>query len=491
MIKNLLNRNCYIVGGALRDFVVGIKKIKDIDIVCICRKAEFKDLIKKISSRYIIFPLDEERDIWRVTLNKDLTFDLSRADDLNIDLKRRDFTINSLALNLNDLSICLCKDYFKLDFNCSKLIDITGSGFNDIKKGIIRKISDEIFDYDPLRIIRAARFVSQFNFKLDYSTKKLISEKNDLIKYVAKERIKEELIKMALSNNFYGGIKTLCELKTLFYLIPEFEKQINCAEVYYGKGGVLRHTLNVLEKLDIIFKEPSVYSEIPKKLYNKLYEDMYLIKIAGLFHDIAKPHTAQIKGDRLRFFGHENLGAEITESILNELKFSNKDIKYISTLIKNHLRIGSMACNDPITRRAVNRLFYDLKEYTLGLLILSWADYASHIKSRKLKEIINETKNDPQPIKKKLPSTGILKTKRFMQVVNFLVKNYTKFSKNFDIKPLLDGNEIMKILSIPPGPIVGKIKKRMINMQLEGKITTKDMAVSYVKSLSKNFKNLV
>lgn len=486
MIRNFLNKNCYLVGGALRDFLIGVKTIKDIDFVCVCNEEEFKDLINKFSSKHPTFPLDEERYIWRVSLDKGLTVDISKADDIYFDLIRRDFTINSLALRVDDLSLKIDKGFFRINFNKNKLIDITGFGLIDIKKKIIRKVSDEIFDNDPLRIIRAARFVSQFNFKIEPKTKKMILNKNDLVKYIAKERIKEEFIKMALSNNFSAGIKTLWDLETIFYLIPEFEKQLNCAEVYYGKGGVLKHTLNVLEKLDIFFENPSKYSHIPKKLYNKLYSEMYLIKIAGLFHDIAKPHTAKIKGDRLRFFGHENLGAEITQKILNDLKFSNKDINYISTLIKNHLRIGSIACNDPITKKAINRLFYELNDHILGLLVLSWADYASHINNKKLDEIINETKEHPLPIKRKLPSTGLIKTKRFMQVVNFLFKNYTRFSKNFDIKPLLNGNEIMKILSISPGPIVGKIKKKMINMQLEGKITDKEMAISYVKLLHKS-----
>lgn len=486
MFKKLFIDNSYIVGGCLRDVILKKKIIKDIDIVCVCNGDEFEEIIKRISRKYSVFPLDEERGIWRFTLRNNLTVDFSRTDDIYSDIYRRDFTINSLAIKMPFVNIEVRKDSFVINFSKKNLIDLTKNGINDLKKGIIRYVSERIFDEDPLRIMRAIRFVSQLNFKIHPDVRKLICEKKNMLSNIAKERIKEELIKMASTNNFCLATKLMSNTGTLFTIFPEFEKQIDCATVYYGKGGVLKHTMNVIEKLDLFFISPEKYSYIPTKIYPKLYDECYIIKLSALFHDIAKPATAAVKGDRLRFFGHENLGSEMTEKYLIDFKFSNREIRYITSIIKNHLRIGSIACNDPITYKAITRVFYDLGEYTLGLLVLSWADYASHISNNKLNDILKETKKLPQPITKKLPANGLRKTIRFMQVVNFLFKNYSKFSKSSNIKPLLNGDDIMDILSIPPGPIIGKIKKKLINLQLDKKIKTRAEAVSYVKSFGKN-----
>ncbi|MCX7641665.1 MAG: HD domain-containing protein [Elusimicrobiales bacterium] len=484
MFKKILFENSYVVGGCIRDVIIG-REVTDIDIICICSNEEFNLILKKLSSIYPVFPLDEKRGIWRVSINN-LTLDISKINNIEHDILRRDFTINTLAVKLEDVDIKINKNAYKINFSHNRIIDITRKGISDLKKGWIRHINPEVFDDDPLRIMRAIRFLSQFDFKILPQTEKLINEKKFLLSNVAKERIKEEIVKMASSNNFFISVKFMIDTGVLFVIFPEFEKQINCATIYYGKGGVLRHTLNVVEKLDLFFKNIKKYSLLPKKFYPKLYEEMYLIKIAGLFHDIAKPHTAAFRENRLRFFGHENLGSEITQKILYEFKFSNKDIKYVYNLIKNHLRIGSIACNDPITRKAISRVFYDLREYTLGLLVLSWADYSSHIKNLRFDKIINETKKSPYPIIKKLPTTGIQKTLRFIQVVNFIFKNYSKFLESSHIKSLLNGNEIMNILSLPSGPQIGRIKRKLIHLQLDGKIKNRTQAVSYIKSLGKN-----
>ncbi|MGC8867825.1 MAG: HD domain-containing protein [Elusimicrobiales bacterium] len=486
MFSKIFGSNSYIVGGCIRDCLLSKGDIKDIDIVCIACCDDFKDIIKRASKRFTLFALDKERDIWRVTLGKGLTIDISRADDLFSDIIRRDFTINSLAIKIGDVDIRIKKETFLFRFSDKKILDLTKKGFKDISDGVVRHITEKVFDEDPLRILRAFRLASQFNLRICPSTKKLICKKKKLIHIVAAERIRDEIVKMASTDRFFTASKLMLDTEVLFELFTDLKKQVGCANVYYGKDGVIKHTLSVIERLDMYFEKPQRYTDIPPSLIQRLEEERYLIKIAGLFHDIAKPHTARVIDGRLRFFGHEQKGVEITKEYLERFRFSNKEIDYILSIIKHHLRIGSIASNDPLTKKALLRVFYDVKQYTLGLLVLSWADYASHIKKSKLLSIVDKIKKTPQPLVKKLSKTGLRKTIRFMQVVNLMIKNYNNFSFALDIKPLLDGNDIMKLLSIPPSPLVGKIKKRLINLQLEGKITTKEKAAEYVRNFFKS-----
>ncbi len=486
MLNKIFNSNSYIVGGCIRDYFFSRRDIKDIDIVCISSVNDFKKMLREISKKFTLFPLDRERDVWRAYVSKELSFDISRASDLLSDVMRRDFTVNSLAVNVKDACIRVKNGSFDIKFKDKKIIDITKKGLDDIDKRIIKHTNKNIFDDDPLRILRAFRLSAQFDLKIHPSTQKLIIEKKNLLKDVAPERIRDEIIKMASSNNFAFALRMMIKTGVLFELFCEFKKQIGCAEIYYGKGGVIKHTLSVVERLDIYFEDPLNYTLTPPSLIKKLEEEKYLIKIAGLFHDIAKPHTAALKGDRLRFFGHEQKGAEITSRYLEKFRFSNKDIDYISSIIKNHLRIGSIASNNPLTKKAILRVFYDMKQYSLGLCVLSWADYSSHIKRSKLLSIIDRTKKYPQTFSSKIPKSGLRKTIRYMQVVNLMLRNYHDFNSMVDIKPLLDGNDIMSLLSIPPSPLVGKIKKRLINLQIDGKITSKEKAIEYVKSFAKN-----
>jgi poly(A) polymerase len=470
----------YLVGGAIRDFFLG-KKITDIDIVIIEDLENFKKIIKSLSRSFIIFPLDKERNIYRVTINGK-TIDLTNSENLFEDLKKRDFTINALAIKLSDCNIIEKKDFFKLKINKKKLIDNFNSVY-DINKKNLKTISKDSIKEDPLRILRAFRFFTIDSFKINLNLKKEIIENKSLLVNVSKERIREELIKIFKSDKVYETIKKMIETEVIFEIFPELKKQIGCAKVYYGKNGVISHTLKVLKRLDMFFENPKLYLDIPKQIEEKIEKEKYLIKLSGLLHDIAKPHTARIIDNRLRFFGHEEKGGEISEKYLREYRFSNDEIKYIKTIISSHLRIGNIAHNDNVTNKAILRIFYDLKEYALGLIILSWADYSSHISEKKLITIREKIKEKPFQIKRQLPKSGFRKTLRFLQVVNMIIKHYTDYEKKANIKPIVDGYTVMEILKIPPSKLVGNILKKLINLQLEGKIKTKDEAINYIKSL--------
>ncbi|MEF3280771.1 MAG: HD domain-containing protein [Elusimicrobiota bacterium] len=470
----------YLVGGAIRDYFLK-EDIYDIDIVISANPKFFFEILKKISNKYNIFPLDKERGIYRINLFKNLTVDISRIDDINSDIFKRDFTINSLTVPLKNSNIKITNEKFNLRLNPKNIINLTG-GIKDLKHKIIKTITPESFHDDPLRILRAYRFMS-WGFKISPKTHKEIVDCKKLISLSAKERIREEILKILKSDNSSSVFKKMAESEVLFEILPILKSQIKCAEIYYGKGGVLKHTFNVLKRLDILYLSPKKYLSASKKVIEEIENRKNEIKMAALLHDIAKPHKAKVIDNRLRFFGHEEYGAILAERILRDYRFSNNEIKYIKTIIANHLRIGNIAHNNIITQKAILRIFYDLKEAALGLLILSWGDHSSYISEKKLEKSYKKTKAKPFAITNKLPRTGFKKTLRFLQVVNSIIKNYEKYNSKSDIKPLINGDTIMKNLNIPSGPNVGKILKKLINLQLEGKIKTQKQAINYIKTL--------
>jgi len=471
----------YIVGGAIRNWFLK-KEIYDIDIIVVAEKNDFINIIKKISKKFNIFPLDRERGIYRINISKELTIDISMISDLDSDLISRDFTINSLAVDIKKTKVKIVRNTFKININKKDLIDRL-SGIKDIDRRIIRANSEKSFKDDPLRLLRAYRFFATLDFDIDKDTLNFIGKNKSLIHLSSPERIREELLKIFETDNTEKTFKKMSENEFLFELFPVLKMQMSCAEVYYGKGGVLKHTFNVLKRLDILYQNPKKYLNISKKLLVQMENEKGLIKLAGLLHDVAKPHKAKFIKDRLRFFGHEEYGGILSEKILKNYKFSNTEIKYIKIIISNHLRVGNIAHNNIITTRAILRIFYDLKEYTLGLLILSWADHSSYISEKKLKTLSKKIKEKPFEIKNKLPKTGSKKTVRFLQVVNMILKNYSKFNKESDIKPIIDGNTIMKTLNIGASPAIGKIIKKLINLQLEKKLKNEKDAINYIKSL--------
>jgi poly(A) polymerase len=480
--KTIFGENStYLVGGAIRDFLIK-RPIKDLDFIVDLKKKELEKAIAELSNKLKLpyFPLDKERGIWRISYG-DLNIDISVIEkNLYADLNSRDFTINSLAVKLKDLAyIKVESDSFKINLNKKNIID-ANKGLADLKKKIIRANNKLVFAQDPIRILRAYRFAATLNFKIENNTLKEIKKDATLINKSAGERIKDELLKILYAEESAKYIKALKEANILFEIFPDLKYQEKCAEVYYGKGGVLKHTFLVLERMDLFFRMPEKFIPSFKKFKIK-EEEIKILKLSAILHDIAKPHTAKPINGRLRFFGHEEYGAKITYNIMKNLKFSNKEIKLATKIISQHLRIGNIS-HCEITKKAIFKIFSDIAEFTPHLIILSFCDNASYISEKKLLASIKEIKKKPFKIKKKLPRTGFIKTLRFLQVLNYISRQYVS-PKNTMPNPLLNGNEIMETLGIKPGPKVGEIISRLKLMQFQNKIETKKQAINYIKTL--------
>ncbi len=493
-ILNIFKR-AWLVGGAVRDAALK-RPVKDLDLA-VEGGPDFDAGIKTLARRLkaSVFPLDEEHRIYRLTMRtaepgakQCLQWDIApfQGKDLRDDLLRRDFTINAMALPLtSDFRPEPDKKSGLFLITASKrkdLIDPAG-GLKDLKNKTIRLVTHGALSEDPLRLLRAFRFAAGLDFRIAPGTLKLIKLGAALIKRSAPERIHDELLMLLASPEAAAWTKKLYAAGLLTAVIPELEAQRTCAEVYYGKGGVLKHTFAVMDRLDRLFKNTGAYIPNWKKI-SEFFEEKEVLKLAALLHDIAKPPCArQVKG-RLRFFGHEEHGAVVSRRLMEDLRFSRDHVKLVSRTIGSHLRPGNLASNDLISDRAIFRFFRNMGEYTVPLLILCWADHASYISPARLDAIKERLKEKPFSIPKSgLPRNGVKKTLRFMQVLNMLFQFY--ISKNIKLKTarLIDGHDIIRTLKLQPGPEVGEILEKISLRQFEGKINTRKQALSYLISL--------
>lgn len=339
--------------------------------------------------------------------------------ELAKDLERRDFTINALALDPAD----------------DKVIDLFG-GQKDIKAKVIRAVGEpsDRFKEDALRMLRAVRFSAQLGFEIETKTQRAIVKLAGSLKFVSKERISDELIKILSSDRPAEGIELLHETKLLQYIIPELEQGIGVAPARHHLYPVFKHNILTLRYC------PS---------------QSWPVRLAALLHDIAKPKTRKIIGGVATFYNHEYLGAKMTDRIMSRLKFSTADRERVVNLVKNHMFYYNVG---EVTAASVRRLIVKVgRENLQDLIDLRVADRlgsgtpkAMPYKLRHLQYMLEKVQNDPVSVK-------MLK---------------------------LDGYGLMQTLKIEPGPKIGAILDVLLGEVIE------DPALNEAEWLKKRAKEL-
>lgn len=332
------------------------------------------------------------------------------------DIRRRDFTINSLAISLN-----------KIDFG--KLID-TYNGLDDIENKIIKTPLDpfKTFDDDPLRIMRAFRFAAQLNFNVDESIMIAAKEMRERLSIVSQERITDEFLKILASPKPSIGFTLLFDSGVLEILFPEISIMagVDQRKDYHHKD-VFLHTLQVV---DNICRET---------------DDVWL-RFASLVHDIAKPPTKKfVEGIGWTFHGHEELGARMMKKIFIRLKLPLHKLEYIQKLIRLHLRPIALAKED-VTDSAIRRFVVNAGEDLEDLIILCRADITS---------------KNPIKVEKYLANY-----ERVMQKVRDVKERDQLRAFQSPVR----GEEIMQICNLKPSRKVGEIKTAIEEAILDGKI---------------------
>lgn len=419
-----------VVGGYVRDLLLK-RPSKDIDFVCAgsgidLAKAVALELgpgvkvsiFKNFGTAQIAYQgLDLEfvgarRESYRSDSRKPIVEDGSLEDDQ----KRRDFTINAMAISLNDKSFGTLVDPF--------------DGVGDLKRKMIRTPLDPVitFSDDPLRMMRAVRFAAQLNFDIEADTFAAVSSQPERLKIVSAERIIDELNKIILSPVPSYGFKLLFHSGLLKQFFPEMVA-LHGVE-YVGNQAHKDNFFHTLQVLDNVAR----------------VSDNLWLRWAAIMHDIAKPATKKFdKEQGWTFHGHEDKGARMTPAIFRRLKLPmDERMEFVQKLVRLHLRPIPLVRQ--VSDSAIRRLLFDAGDDIDALMKLCRADVTS--------------KNND-------------KVNRFLKNFDVVEKKMAEVEQKDHIRnfqPPVTGDEIIAMYNIPPGRIIGEIKERIKEAILEGEI---------------------
>ena len=418
-----------LVGGPVRDAILG-RLGNDLDFTTNARPDETKSIIKKDADSI----WETGREFGTIAAQfGDLTVEITTyrsekyeaesrnpevnfGDNIEGDLLRRDFTVNAMALELTTTPPTFIDNY---------------DGVNDLARKVLRTpgTPENSFSDDPLRMMRAARFAAQLGFDVDPAIIAAIKEMAGRIEIISAERIRDEFVKLIMSENPRIGIALLVDTGLADYVIPEIPKLKLEIDEHHHHKDVYEHTLKVLEQAI--------------SLEERLNGPNLVIRLAALLHDIGKPKTRElIPGGGVSFHHHEVVGARMAKERLKALRFSNDVVDDVSSLVFLHLRFHGYGTGE-WTDSAVRRYIRDAEHQLDHLHVLTRADCTTR-NQRKAESLAQTYDSLEERILKLMAEEELEK-----------------------IRPDLDGLEIMAILGISPSPIVGRAYQYLLDLRMD------------------------
>ncbi len=471
------------VGGAVRDALLE-RPVHDWDFAV---NQDALELARAVGDALggAYFPLDTERGTGRVILaakdgaRLELDFAVLRGPDLETDLTVRDFTINAMALD-----------------ETGALVDPLG-GEADLKANLIRATSENAFQNDPLRMLRATRLEAELGFEIEPQTAAWIRRDAPLLTLPSAERLRDEFVRGMAIPGAVAYLQHLDELGLLLYVAPEAESLKGITQSLPHRFDVWRHTLITVDTMEMVVAavtgallqpRPHILADTPPAAWGDIARMLsqfsgdirehlavelcdgrdraLLLKLAALLHDVGKSETWSEGADgRIHFYGHEPAGARIAAARLRRLCFSRDEWKRIHTIVEGHLRPPHLARANKVTRRAIYRYFRATGDAGVEIVLLSLADHLATWGSNLQEQ----------------------RWARRLEVAELLLSHYfERREETIAPPPLVSGHDLMTALDLEAGPEIGRLIEALREAQAAGELQTREEALALASQMQMN-----
>ena len=468
-----LGTDAYLVGGFVRDWLISARPGRDIDIAVSGDPGTIaQGIARKFGGKVV--PLGLAHGVVRVVVPNDGASSPGESPDfspndapwtidvdgfsgsIEDDLNRRDFSINAMAVPLADWP------------SPDSIIDPLG-GRADLAHKTVRALGATVFQDDPGRLLRAIRLAAQLKFRVEPGTSKLIAANAPLLAGVSPERVREEFLNILSLDGAKGQLEVMDHFGLFELVIPELQsaKGVDQPNMHYW--DVWGHTMHTVEAAELVTKghqNSPIYTCVPwtsesEAHFNQQATDGHtrrtLLKLAALFHDVAKPQTKSLDDTgRTRFFGHSEQGAEIVAKRLGQLRVSSRGIEMVAKMVQQHLRPTNMKDGDDWpTNRAIHRYFRDVGDVAIDTLYLCLADYLG----AKGPGLVHED------------------WLNHARMVGHILHVGTSEPVSPTTTRLITGHDLMTHFNLQPGPEIGAALERVEEARAAGEIETKEQAL--------------
>ena len=447
-IKNFLpqQKGTYIIGGSIRDLLLG-RVPADYDIACAGDPEKFAKKTLARSGGHFVRLGKSDQVIFRV-ISSGRIFDIAALNGASVeeDLKKRDFTVNAIAYDLYS----------------EKMIDCLG-GLKDLADEKVRMVSDNIFQKDPVRLIRAYRIGARLNFKIELRTTEAIAFHIKLLKNIAGERIRTELLSMLDTSASYPYLTQMANNGLLGEIFPGLGRLKGCFQNNRHPYDLFEHTLSAFEHLEIILNKPEdILPDISSDIYRYIEKAKPpLIKCAILTHEIGKPLIKTIDSNgKYRFYGHALKSARMAQTIGQKLRFSNQEQRFIHCIVRHHMipmyLFKAYEKKTSIKKRII-RFFKKCSDITPAVLLAAMAD--------------TKAKQD------KMTCQGT-------NMISFLKMLLYDYFTNYRLvnaqPPLITGHDLIHVFGLAPSPLFKKILELVDEAKLTHAVKNRSEALELV-----------
>lgn len=452
-IARTRSQHVYLVGGYVRDAFLSKAhnrasvNAKDLDYA-VSGGTAFdlaKAVAAKLNGHYV--PLDEDHDTARVVLPDATIVDFAGCVGGNIenDVLRRDFTVNALVWDPQ---------------NPDEVLDLVG-GLKDLEQLTLRAVSEAVLIEDPLRLLRAFRFSAIMGGAIESETLKWIKKHTVKLSSIPAERINSELFALFAEKEAESVVRALAETGLLEIIFPELTATKRVTANAFHHLGLFEHSLEAVTQLEKTFPSLPQWAQLHTE--NELSAGVTRLaatKIATLLHDIGKPDTWTITQEgRHKFYGHDKLGADMTYLIAERLKWSKSVERFITKLVRWHLRPSQLFHHGVPTARALHRFYRSCEDDVPELILLALSDFGA----TRGPALMGDQRDHLQ------------------QKLFELFEGYNSFKEQQSQRiRLLNGEEVIKLLGVRPGPVVGEILQALDEAQAVNEIHDRFEAQRFV-----------